>query len=792
MFWTTGKKTAERTVLAAVGLFVCLFVLAAARPALAVTQEELGLTTNAAASFGLTTTDIREVIGNIISVFLGLLGLVMVVLMLYAGFLYMTSQGNEEQVSKAKAIIRNAVIGLIIIVLAFAITRFIINAITGEGGGIFGPGGGGDGAGFAVGAGRAGRSALGNGIIEYHYPEPGQSDVPRNTKIAITFKKPIALSTVFKNYDDKGTLAVSDDVLCSPDCATAGHAEAAVTTATVLSLNTANIKIIAQENLGQIPGSGSDDEKFDARYPDGVSQVGGAITDPAPRAKTTVLVSTSAAFDANERQTLAITLIDPLGSATTDVNYRVALRGGANGVKVWVPKASGDPAGDPPQKKVPALPTSFADGGYYWPFTTGTTLDVTPPKIVSVNPFAVPTGDLGDSGNLVFRNQLLAIYFDEAVDPTSASGLTGAGAGRGFNKIEVQARCRAGTTCGGWTSGGTPVVLDDTFVAVPGEVRLSNRYRTAEFIPETPCDTVSINSCGEKVYCLPKNAELRVTVRAAAISTATPPSPEPPTASEENGVLDMVGNSFDGNRDGAAQGPAAADGDVYPMNPPAPASLTGIKDTASWFYHTGDAVDLVPPLVTEVDPLSYGDSVFESAFYSAGPSKVPVSTPVVVTWSKTMSPSSFRTGTLDQVVPPDTATDPKPSAAVTFKAYECPKSAAPCTGANSTLEPPSFSIAYDPPTETDSDSEMTINHAPFLTSNDLGYTETDTMTDATTPKYSPIVGAQVRDDRQNCFYPSQGYACDMAGTETIGGVDTEKQSCCNRLGWANFRGHGCN
>ncbi len=72
-----------------------------------------------------------QIVGSIIYPFLGLLGAVFVVLMIYAGFLYMTAQGNEDQVEKAKTIIKNAVIGVVIISLAYAITNFVILAMPG-------------------------------------------------------------------------------------------------------------------------------------------------------------------------------------------------------------------------------------------------------------------------------------------------------------------------------------------------------------------------------------------------------------------------------------------------------------------------------------------------------------------------------------------------------------------------------------------------------------------------------------------------------------------------------------
>ncbi|MBI4457695.1 hypothetical protein HY633_01900 [Candidatus Uhrbacteria bacterium] len=78
---------------------------------------------------GLGSQDLAQSIGAIINGFFGLLGTVFVILMIYAGFLYMTAQGNEDQVEKAKTLIKNAIIGLVIMFLAYAITGFVITAV---------------------------------------------------------------------------------------------------------------------------------------------------------------------------------------------------------------------------------------------------------------------------------------------------------------------------------------------------------------------------------------------------------------------------------------------------------------------------------------------------------------------------------------------------------------------------------------------------------------------------------------------------------------------------------------
>lgn len=67
------------------------------------------------------------VIGTIVRIFLGLLGIIFVILIIVAGFRWMTAGGNEENVKKASAQIRNAVIGLIIIFAAWSLTNFVVN-----------------------------------------------------------------------------------------------------------------------------------------------------------------------------------------------------------------------------------------------------------------------------------------------------------------------------------------------------------------------------------------------------------------------------------------------------------------------------------------------------------------------------------------------------------------------------------------------------------------------------------------------------------------------------------------
>lgn len=133
---TQGKI--RRYALAALTL-IALFVFIIALPVYA--QDRFGVEYGAGS--GLSTQDVRTTIANIIRYALGVIGAIFLVLIIYGGVTWMTAGGQEQKVEKAKKIITNATIGLIIIFLAFAIVSFVIGKLeeaTGGGGG----GGGGD------------------------------------------------------------------------------------------------------------------------------------------------------------------------------------------------------------------------------------------------------------------------------------------------------------------------------------------------------------------------------------------------------------------------------------------------------------------------------------------------------------------------------------------------------------------------------------------------------------------------------------------------------------------------
>ena len=120
-------------------LFLILLFVIFALPLVGFAQSNItGMLENTAGQQGAgyntsidQETGLATIAGTIIRGALSLLGVVFVCLVIYAGFLWMTASGNEEQISKAKKIMIGAIIGLIITLSAFAIYSFVMSALMG-------------------------------------------------------------------------------------------------------------------------------------------------------------------------------------------------------------------------------------------------------------------------------------------------------------------------------------------------------------------------------------------------------------------------------------------------------------------------------------------------------------------------------------------------------------------------------------------------------------------------------------------------------------------------------------
>jgi cysteine-rich repeat protein len=123
-------------------------------PALAQTPTALTGLQAVGNTIVLPDTDPRIIASRIINVALGLLAIIFLIIIVYAGFLYMTSGGDAAKTETAIKWIRNGIIGLIIILSSWAIAHYVIQRLieaAGGGGGGGPSGGGGNGGGFTPG-----------------------------------------------------------------------------------------------------------------------------------------------------------------------------------------------------------------------------------------------------------------------------------------------------------------------------------------------------------------------------------------------------------------------------------------------------------------------------------------------------------------------------------------------------------------------------------------------------------------------------------------------------------------
>jgi TRAP-type C4-dicarboxylate transport system permease small subunit len=107
-----------------------LLLPVAARATLTEATTEL-TTVGQAIGTDVTTNSLPDLIGEIINILLSVLGIVFVVLIVYAGYLYLTDAGGGEHVKKAKNLLTTSIIGLVIIIAAYAIANYVISALAG-------------------------------------------------------------------------------------------------------------------------------------------------------------------------------------------------------------------------------------------------------------------------------------------------------------------------------------------------------------------------------------------------------------------------------------------------------------------------------------------------------------------------------------------------------------------------------------------------------------------------------------------------------------------------------------
>ena len=110
-------------------LIVALAIVFFGMTVMPVLAQTLDVGLNYGTFTGLGTRDLREGVMQIVRVLLGFLGIIAIVILLYGGFVWLTSAGNEEKVGQAKKIITAAIIGLVIVFISYAIAQFVISQL---------------------------------------------------------------------------------------------------------------------------------------------------------------------------------------------------------------------------------------------------------------------------------------------------------------------------------------------------------------------------------------------------------------------------------------------------------------------------------------------------------------------------------------------------------------------------------------------------------------------------------------------------------------------------------------
>ncbi len=805
---------------------------------------------------------------RIIQIALGFLSVIAVGLLIYGGFLWMTSVGNEAQIDKAKSTIRNAIIGIIIILSALGITMFIISRLIDLTGAIGGSSDGG------ATPGMGGVGTIGVCVVESVYPEPNQRNVARNTSIIVTFKEEAKPSTVcnvteateicdgeniksenvkiYKSSDDltealtevrvystvdkKTFVFVPSFYLGSPSeyiWYTAHFLETVEKWEGTPMFETCDNNLIWQFEVSnridltppQIKETGlfppvDNDKDIVGITSSATNAIGKITVNNIPyvysAASSDTPIAGGGAPSGNVTMVASSELEGVLTIAVLPDEITAEIKKGSTPYGTAIFKNS---AFEFENILTLEIPGGEIQAGHFW------TVDVLPKRKADtltlgsdiysfVNTASLPnhievgadnnstasniafvvdeypdliassTGNVvniqalvgGQGGNSIVlqssntdlnivpmaggqdrsesvsindkkdqpMNSVIQINFNEAILPINVSGNADdihdyirvmnndLAAGNAGDSCVLNADC-VSFNC-------VNSICDGTNNYLPGEFRMSNLYRTIEFISDNQC---GVNGCGEPIYCLPENSNLRVEIHASDLVTCVVDddckSKSPyiicsgncqdadgtnhPIADIGlmNGVMDTAINSFDGNRDGKADGPVSF------FNENLIASLG--KDKFLWSFFINDKMETTPPSIELTTPNING---------SGG-----LIEPVEAIFSKLMMSSSLKTGSVSSRVGPEI---------VNHKGVNVWNLFNKSIGYWLTNE--ALDVNLD---GTSDKTKLFINHTLFDES----------------AGYRAQIGSATKDIYQNCFKPSDGPACSGDPVSEI------KPSCCN-------------
>lgn len=553
----------------------------------------------AAAGFG--KANIYQLVGKILRVVFLTLGMITIGLTVYGGFVWMTARGEPAQVEKAKDILRNGVIGLMIVFAAFGVTEFIIARLLSNG---F----------ISAPAGSLssddkyletfnGGSALGT-VVKWHDPPNGAQNVPRDHAIQVQFKFPIDPASLIDAKSAQAYFVDTKDENGNAVKLLAGgpiNPDAII----VYPVKTGKTGALKSEQLFAMVGENGKD-------------------------------STIFTFNLNGVY---------LGSETEAMDYVVEL---TNSI----------------EKLKPSGVSAFSGygNGYSWRFNVGTALDLTSPRVVDAKPIANGTYP---------KNVVVRLTFSEPINLASAVGVYDPDKNHNFTNI---------------------VATDSTGKILIGKWAVAGAFNVVEFTPFNEC---GLNSCGQKIFCLPENIKIEVRAKAGVLQEVGKPKIK--FTQGYTGVADPSNNALDG---GGLEGakPWSTNGGVPKGSP---------DDDFYYSLSTNSELKSSAPQILSVEPAIGASSLSEPAMKAT--------TDVSVTFDSLMKMTSFD----DNII----LKAQNPKAQVGFAPLGVDIKVKDQSGADVPV------------------TKAQISHLPF----------------ANNQAYSPWVKAGVVDEYQNCFSPASGW-----------------------------------
>lgn len=539
LLWIQQLKKNKKTITLLLSGAMVFFIFFYAHPALAQQTDTFGIT-DIGSTVNLGQKTLPQIVVGIINIVLGLLGIIALCIVLYGGFVYMTSGGNEEKVGQAKKILVNGLIGLTIIMSSWAITKFIL-AKLGEatGTGVFSGAGRGNGSedfdSFA-GSGAGGRT------IKYHFPARDQKDVPRNTRVVITFVSPINPASIIQNSNQTCWGADGKPTnVCQPveggqpgevqnpyygDCFTPQGQEFKWET---------DCDLLITDAISIFPTS-----TFNAFTPKMQKKPS------APEALPAYAMTTYQDGAERNAYTFVFKPVESLGNDNYKMDYSVGIM--SDRVKTKNNE-------------------KLLNKNYAWNFEASKEFDFTPPKIVSRNP---------KPAELVPRNQIVQVVFSKEMDPTSITGQVNNGQ---YNENLIF---------------GSP--------AITGEWRGGGN--ATEFVPNIPCGQNSCGEVMYclPVSCENVNDPACTTNAEVLLRSARPLNNNSFEAHPMTGITDVFGNALDGDGDGVVDGKPQMPGDHRIIGTPPNSVDERVGDNNYWSFVISNTIDRVAPLIEKVDP----------------------------------------------------------------------------------------------------------------------------------------------------------------------------------------------